>query len=487
MTLKARITAIDRFIKGLREDGIYNDLQAACVMAGWDSLAGALTPLKGSAPTNANFLDADLDRGVGLTGDGSTKYLDSNRASEEDDQDSHHLAVFQTSPQIGSPKYIAGRGIVDAGTTTLVGVSGATNKLYTRSRNSADNGGAAGLSATGLLGMSRSASDNYDVRVNSNTSNTVQDSQTPLAGNIWVFRSNNVGSGSSYDGTLSFYSIGSATDLALLDARVSTLMADLRAIEETGFDRDAIAYIRAVEEADGAYLETDVKVAVNNLVSGLKADGLWESMASTCLLCGPRTLAGALVPLKGDAPTNLPVANGFVEGDYTRGGATPGLKGDGTSYLDSGRAGDDDPLEDHHQACYATETSAAVTHTKMGAVDSGTGGYELVRAADRAYFYSRSSSSFFTSTGIGNQVGFYGYSRTGATLDSRAIDTDYTATKAAVGSAGINIFVFGYNNGGVVAELSKGRMAFYSIGTSLDLAKLDSHVTAYVTAIGAAV
>jgi hypothetical protein len=31
------------------------------------------------------------------------------------------------------------------------------------------------------------------------------------------------------------------------------------------------------------------------------------------------------------APTN--VADGFVEGDYTRGGATPGLKGDGTSYL----------------------------------------------------------------------------------------------------------------------------------------------------------
>jgi hypothetical protein len=96
-------------------------------------------------------------------------------------------------------------------------------------------------------------------------------------------------------------------------------MADLRAIEEAGFDRDAIAYIRAVEEADGAYLETDVKVAINNLVSGLKADGLWDAIGSSCLLCGPRTLAGALVPLKGDAPT----AYGFVEGDFDRSPSIP--------------------------------------------------------------------------------------------------------------------------------------------------------------------
>jgi hypothetical protein len=79
-----------------------------------------------------------------------------------------------------------------------------------------------------------------------------------------------------------------------------------------------------------------------------KADGTFSAIKAACLLCGARTLAGALVPLVGTAPTN--VADGFVSGDYTRGGATPGLKGDGTSYLDSGRAGDDDPLEDH-QAC----------------------------------------------------------------------------------------------------------------------------------------
>jgi hypothetical protein len=251
------------------------------------------------------------------------------------------------------------------------------------------------------------------------------------------------------------------------------------------FDPDAAAYLRAVEAADGQALETPVKRAVDDFFRGIKADGTFSAIRSACLLCGARTLAGALVPLVGTAPTN--VADGFVSGDYTRGGATPGLKGDGTSYLDSGRAGDDDPLEDHHMACYATETSSAATHTKMGAVQSATGAYELVRGADRSYFYSRSSTFFFTGTGVGNQTGLYGYSRTGSTLNSRALGVDYTATRAAVARAEINIFVFGYNDGSSLVEPSQGRLAFYSIGEDLDLALLDARVTALVTAIGAAV
>jgi hypothetical protein len=225
--------AVDAFFAALKATpGLFDAIKASCILAGARTITGALVPLAGPAPTaQGAWASGDYSRTAGMTGNGITLYLDTNVANDSDfggsvadPQNDHHLAVFQTSPQIGNPKYIAGRGIVDAGTTTLVGVASATNKLYTRSRNSVDNGGAAGLSATGLLGMSRSASDNYDVRVNSNASNTVQDSQTPLAGNIWVFRSNNVGAGSSYDGTLSFYSIGTSLDLAKLDTAVTNLL-----------------------------------------------------------------------------------------------------------------------------------------------------------------------------------------------------------------------------------------------------------------------
>lgn len=483
MSVKKRVKAIDRFIAGCKTDGIYDDLNAACIMAGWDGLAGALTPLVGPAPTNSGFFDADLDRGIGLTGDGSSKYLDSNRASEEDDQDSHHLAVFQTNPQIGNPKYIAGRGIVDDGTTTLVGVSSATNKLYTRSRNSADNGGAAGLSATGLLGMSRSASDNYDVRVNSNTSNTVQDSQTPLTGNLWVFRSNNVGSGSSYDGTLSFYSIGSATDLALLDARVSTLMSDLRSIEESDFDADALTYIRAVEAADGSYLETDVKVAINKLVVGLKFDSLWDSIGASCLLCGPRTLAGALVPLRGDAPA----AYNFASGDYDR----IGLQGNVAEgrFINANRLNSESPQDDVHYAVY--QSTPATTGVLMGSGGAGAGAnsiWEINYAATRCQ-----STTIKYGTSVGEVAGFLGMSRKSSDsyiVRYGGVGDTHTDASSAPGDTITTVFARGTTGGGR-DSLSDAKISFYSIGTSVEdassLAAMDSHISSYVSAIGAAI
>jgi hypothetical protein len=137
---------------------------------------------------------------------------------------------------------------------------------------------------------------------------------------------------------LAFYSIGSspgpdpATGLAVLDTLVSRLLADFRSIDEDGMDRDALAYIRNVEAADGGYLELGVKKAIDTFVRGCKYDGIWDAIKASCILCGARTLAGALVPLAGAAPSN----NNFVDADYNR---ETGLKGNGsTKYLDSGRA-----------------------------------------------------------------------------------------------------------------------------------------------------
>jgi hypothetical protein len=65
------------------------------------------------------------------------------------------------------------------------------------------------------------------------------------------------------------------------------------------FDPDAAAYLRAVEAADGQALETPVKRAVDDFFRGTKADGTFSALKASCILCGARTLAGALVPLAG--------------------------------------------------------------------------------------------------------------------------------------------------------------------------------------------
>jgi hypothetical protein len=94
-------------------------------------------------------------------------------------------------------------------------------------------------------------------------------------------------------------------------------------------DADAVAYIDAVEAADGQALETATRMAINSFVKGCKADGIWPAIKASCILAGARTRLGALTPLAGTAPTSF----NFVDGDYNR---KTGLVGDGsTKYLDS--------------------------------------------------------------------------------------------------------------------------------------------------------
>jgi hypothetical protein len=46
--------------------------------------------------------------------------------------------------------------------------------------------------------------------------------------------------------------------------------------------------------------------------------------------------------------------------------------------------------------------------------------------------------------------------------------------------------VFAYNSGVAATQLTDARIAFYSIGASVDLSLLDARVSALMTAIGAA-
>ena len=116
----------------------------------------------------------------------------------------------------------------------------------------------------------------------------------------------------------------------------------------TPIDWEAADYARRVELADGQPLEQGVFNAINAFVLGCKADGTWNAIKASCILAGARTLAGALVPLVGAAPTNF----NFVSGDYNR---KTGLVGNGsTKYLNSNRSGNADPQNSHHLCVYAT-------------------------------------------------------------------------------------------------------------------------------------
>jgi len=211
-------TAINDFVVGCKADGIWAAIKASCIMAGARTRLGAMVPLVGAAPTSFNFVDGDYDRKTGLVGNGSTKYLDSNRNNNADPQDSNHNAIYISLVTTGTQAYLG----ADAPTNSLGANNiGVTGGLFVRSRSN-NSAARAFPVAPCLIGSTRSASGSFVSRVNGANQTHSNTSQVPFNGNITIFSTGGTGFPSS--ARLSFYSIGESLDLALLDARVTALI-----------------------------------------------------------------------------------------------------------------------------------------------------------------------------------------------------------------------------------------------------------------------
>ena len=220
--------AINSFVKGCKTDGTWDAIKACCIMAAWDGLDGALYPLKGPAPTNNNFVSGDYNRETGLVGDGSTKYLDSNRNNNADPQNSKHLAVYMSTHAVrdGTTRATLAVGSSTAGASGLLTTS---STRYYRANYTSNAGTGRNDAATtpGFWGVTRQLASQATGRYGGSSRTITDTSTTPLNGNLHVFARN---TGADYsDARLSFYSIGENLDLALLDNRVSTLMTDIGA------------------------------------------------------------------------------------------------------------------------------------------------------------------------------------------------------------------------------------------------------------------
>ena len=250
------------------------------------------------------------------------------------------------------------------------------------------------------------------------------------------------------------------------------------------FDPDALAYITAVETADGEALEAGVKDAINDFVVGCKADGIWDALKTTCILAGARTLNGCLVPLKGAAPTGV----NFVSADYSR---KTGLIGDrNTKHINSNRAGNADPQNDQHISVFLTE---------LPDFDAENRNYNHIGLSDgtdisQIVYGNSAQANIFRSRGIADYQanrsddGFLGISRSAsASFIARTGGVNNTFSATSKSPASINYFVFARNSSGSADLYSRMRISFYSIGEAIDLAALDARVSTLMTALDEAI
>ena len=209
--------AINAFVVGCKADGIWNAIKSCCILAGARTLNGALVQLIPNANpvTNFNFISADYNRTTGLIGNGTNKYLDSNRAANASGQDNFHMAVFANS--WSSNTVIGGSS------------SGFVNRILRVNMRITGSGGIdISTSALSFVGGSRSSSTQFISRVGGVSDTISNTSSDPGTANVTIFAQRNGESIIGFsDARLSFYSIGEAVVLALLDVRVTTYMNTL--------------------------------------------------------------------------------------------------------------------------------------------------------------------------------------------------------------------------------------------------------------------
>jgi hypothetical protein len=252
----------------------------------------------------------------------------------------------------------------------------------------------------------------------------------------------------------------------------------------SGLDPDAAAYIAAVEAADTQALETEVKNAYNNFIVGCKTDSIWDAIKASCILAGARTLAGALVPLKGAAPTE----NGFVAGDYDR---ETGLLGDGIGkYIETNRANNADPQNSSHHAIYQTSAPTIVSaKIYIGSDGAATNGANVLYASTGSaiiFCGNRISLTDQVSGGLSSNNGLLGHTRSSSTnVTLRVGDTDYTETtntSTTPTSTGIRVFIRPSSS-----NYFDGRLSFYSIGENLNLSLLEARLDTLMTDLATAI
>ena len=220
---EANKSAVNAFIVGCKADGIWGAIKASCILAASDTLAGALVPLVGTAPTNNGpFVSGDYSRTTGLIGNGSTKYLNANRNNNADPQDSKHAALWINSIATTSPNPIYMGGAAQSGSTQILDLGTFNYRL-----NSATGETSGVAMTTGFCGINRSSGSSTTNRSNGATRTSSVSSAARTNEDMLIYRRSDMIGVSYANARLTFYSIGESLSLALLDARLTTLMAAL--------------------------------------------------------------------------------------------------------------------------------------------------------------------------------------------------------------------------------------------------------------------
>jgi hypothetical protein len=211
--------AINAFVVGCKADqspnaGVSNwqALEHFQLYRGPRTLPAALYTPKGPAVTNVGFtLSINLNRGASSDGqNNASMWIWVNQA-----------ATTNTTRYIGAQNSAGISRIMDQ-TGTIVGNVNSLATNYTGPPGSGQR--------TGFIGVSRASASQFTMRYNSTDFTVTSASVSPISLNYFLFARNNNGTPDGHtDAGVSAAASGKAVNLALMEARVATLLAAIAA------------------------------------------------------------------------------------------------------------------------------------------------------------------------------------------------------------------------------------------------------------------
>jgi len=220
-------TAINNLVVGYKEDGTWSDFGAHQLLCAARTLDGALVPLIGTGPTNFNFVTGDYSRALGLRGNKTAKYLQSNYLANATGVNDAHMSVYMTAEPTASSNLIGAYVISPAWFNYLYRVPSTTATNF--SINSSEQLGGAVIGAVNFLGVSKSTVGQFKYRYDGTEGTAIYANSSPAEMDISVFRRNRNTPDSYTDARIAIYTLGSAINLGLVRSRQVTFMAELGA------------------------------------------------------------------------------------------------------------------------------------------------------------------------------------------------------------------------------------------------------------------
>jgi hypothetical protein len=222
--------AINNLVLDLKDNSLWDKIKAMVLLAGPRTINGVLVPLKGTAPTQANFVIGDLDRKTGLKGNTTNKRIDTSRSNNADPQDDNHNSVWVTQvATVGAGGAVRNLMANSATGQNQIAVSGdAFNTLTFKSRGRSSEPSNTN-NVTGFWGTTRTSSTAWQYRVNGATTTGITTaSVTPSAENLAVFARNADGFYTAFaDARIAVYTIGESLNLATLDTVIGGYITEL--------------------------------------------------------------------------------------------------------------------------------------------------------------------------------------------------------------------------------------------------------------------